>query len=146
MNSSIKFATHPATSDLVLLAIFGAIGSVFLGVIGTSFWIIAIYIVWATGLAWIWLFLTSMIAVGLVALGLLAHDPKVRKTARWLAPPRAWRLRSRHPSHCPQTRQPLASRLQPHTHPSKRSFYSRRIRSPETCELLLLATLSSRAS
>ena len=27
-----------------------------------------------------------MIAVGLVALGLLAHDPKVRKTARWLAP------------------------------------------------------------
>lgn len=87
MNSSIKFATHPATSDLVLLAIFGAIGSVFLGVIGTSFWIIAIYIVWATGLAWIWLFLTSMIAVGLVALGLLAHDPKVRKTARWLAPP-----------------------------------------------------------
>ena len=45
MNGSIKFATHPATSDLVLLAIFGAIGSVFLGVIGTSFWIVAIYIV-----------------------------------------------------------------------------------------------------
>lgn len=86
MNGSIKFATHPATSDLVLLAIFGAIGSVFLGVIGTSFWIIAIYIAWATGLAWIWLFLTSMIAVGLVALGLRHMTPRCGRPRGGLPP------------------------------------------------------------
>lgn len=86
MNRITTYAPHPATSDLMLLAIFGAVGSAIAGVAGTGFWIIAIYIVWAAGLAWIWLFLTVMTAVGLVALGLLAHDPKVRKVARWLAP------------------------------------------------------------
>lgn len=43
-------APHPATSDLMLLAIFGAVGSAIAGVAGTGFWIIAIYIVWAAGL------------------------------------------------------------------------------------------------
>lgn len=87
MNKSTPSApSHPTTSDLIFLAVFGAVGSMIAGLAGTGFWAIMFYAAWAADLAWIWLFLIAMTAIGLVALGLLTSDIRVRKVARWLAP------------------------------------------------------------